>query len=246
MTENYGLSEARLAEVMQDIVQENGDVEQFLADLVKLAARTLSAAGSEVACGISLLRPRTKTTIASSSEHARQVDELQYRHDTGPCLRAAREDSVFYVKDATRDTRFRPYLDSVARQGIRSILAAPIPLDGEAKSALNLYAARPDAFDAAAAARAEPFAGGASKALRLPVRMAVLAQRNANLKAAMDSRTTIDLAIGIIMGQNRCGQEDASRILKSASTSRNAKPRDVAASVVDSVGGHAPVAHFDG
>jgi AmiR/NasT family two-component response regulator len=55
------------------------------------------------------------------------------------------------------------------------------------------------------------------------------------LKAALESRTTIDLAIGIIMGQNRCSQEAAFKILKNASSTRNAKLRDVAATIVAAV-----------
>ncbi|WP_424991742.1 ANTAR domain-containing protein [Nesterenkonia salmonea] len=37
----------------------------------------------------------------------------------------------------------------------------------------------------------------------------------------MESRTTIDLAAGIIIGQNRCSQEEAIAILKKASNHRN-------------------------
>ena len=49
----------------------------------------------------------------------------------------------------------------------------------------------------------------------------------------MQHRTVIDLAVGIIMGQNRCGsQEEAVAILKTASNHRNMKLRDLAAELV--------------
>jgi AmiR/NasT family two-component response regulator len=75
----------------------------------------------------------------------------------------------------------------------------------------------------------------ASKALNLSVRMAHLIDARDNLKAAMESRTTIDLAVGIVMGQNRCSQEAAFKILKNASSTRNFKLREVAATIVASV-----------
>jgi AmiR/NasT family two-component response regulator len=86
----------------------------------------------------------------------------------------------------------------------------------------------------------------ASKALRLAVRISQLAEAKAHLIAAMESRTTIDLATGAIMAQNRCSQETAIRILRIASKTRNVKLRDIAASVVASIS-HDPRVrtHFD-
>jgi AmiR/NasT family two-component response regulator len=49
------------------------------------------------------------------------------------------------------------------------------------------------------------------------------------------SRTTIDQAIGVIMGQNRCDADAAFDVLRSASQHRNVKLRDVAARVIGSV-----------
>ncbi len=113
----------------------------------------------------------------------------------------------------------------------------PIPVDGEAQSGLNLYSPAPDAFDATAIHTAEIFAREASRSLRLAVRIARLTDARENLRAATESRTIIDLAVGIIMGQNACSQEVAMTILKAASNARNIKLRDVAAAVVESAGG---------
>ena len=57
---------------------------------------------------------------------------------------------------------------------------------------------------------------------------------------------TIDLATGAIMAQNRCGQDTAIKILKIASSTRNVKLRDIAASVVRSISQDPRVrTHFD-
>ena len=47
------------------------------------------------------------------------------------------------------------------------------------------------------------------------------------------------------MAQNRCSQETAVRILTDASSNSNVKLRDIAASLVDSVGGTATRTHFE-
>ena len=54
------------------------------------------------------------------------------------------------------------------------------------------------------------------------------------------SRRTIDQAIGVVMGQNRCDAETAFTTLRSASQNRNVKLRDVAAGVLLSVSSAPP------
>ena len=126
------------------------------------------------------------------------------------------------------------------------MLAVPLTLDEDAKAALNIFAPAVNAFDSDALESAELFAGNAQSALRLAVRVATGQQLAADLRAAMESRTAIDLAAGIIMGQNRCSQEDAMGILVKASSSRNQKLRTVAEHLVASVSSDSrPVTHFD-
>jgi hypothetical protein len=114
-------------------------------------------------------------------------------------------------------------------------LSVPLILEGEAKAALSLYAKRSHGFSGEAIHRVQSYAYHASRALRLGVRISELADAKANLIAVLESRTTIDLATGAIMAQNRCSQDAAVKILKIASMSRNVKLRDIAADVVASV-----------
>ena len=146
-----------------------------------------------------------------------------------------------------RDERRWPgYCDAAWHEGIRSILAIPLPLEGEANAALNVYSRQADAFSGEDIAHAQTYADQASKALRLAVRITKLADDRKHLLAAMESRTTINLALGVVMAQNRCSQETAFKILRIASNTRNVKLRDVAASILDSVSQDSTgLTHFD-
>lgn len=230
---------------LQDLVLDSGDVERFLENLAELAVTQLSSPEKDVLCGVTLLRPRKSETVASSSEAARKLDELQYAFGDGPCLTAARTQQMIYVPDSDQHDRWAEYLSVISEHGVRSVLGVPIPLDGEATCALNLFATTPHAFAQEARATAETFAREASASLRLAVHFAHLTDTSENLKTAMSSRTTIDVAAGIIMGQNRCSHDAAMTILKAASSGRNIKLRDVAAKVLISVGQEAPVTYFD-
>ncbi|MCC3270782.1 GAF and ANTAR domain-containing protein [Arthrobacter gengyunqii] len=230
--------------LLQDMLLETSDVEGFLEDLTRLTVDTLAAPGQELFSGVTLLRPGSAGTVASDSEESRRMDEVQYRFGTGPCLEAARTNSTVVVRDITTDPRWDEYAKAIAGYGLKSILGVPIPLDNDARCGLNVYAREPDAFTDEMIRAAEEFARGASKSLRLAMRITQLDESRENLKAAMGSRTTIDLAVGIIMAQNRCSQEAAIGILKAASSARNVKLRDIAASVVASVGEKEPKTHF--
>lgn len=227
------------------MVLESSDIAEFLDGLAKLAADALSSEGRDVMCGVTLLRPRVKGSVASSSEQAKLMDEVQYEFDDGPCIRAARDGQVYHVSDFRTETRFGDYTSAIINHGVRSALGVPIPLDGLAAAGLDLYSPQPDTFDEAVIIAATDMAREASKSLRMAVRIAHLADTGNQLKAAMNSRTTIDVAAGIIMGQNRCSHEAAMTILKAASSGRNRKLADIAAAVVTSIGQQVPETHFE-
>lgn len=234
-----------VSDLLQDMVLESQDVKDFLTDLAHVSVAEFSRPGLEVLCGITLLRERRAATVASSSTRAQAMDEIQYRLAEGPCLSAARNSETIYVRDFLDEQRWPEYRSAVAGHGIRSVLGVPIPLETPSKCALNLYCTTPDGFSNESVAEVERFAREASKSLRLAVRVARLTDTTEDLKAAMQSRTVIDLAAGIIMGQNRCSQETAITILKAASSARNLKMHAVAASVVASLTDESSHTHFD-
>ena len=62
-----------------------------------------------------------------------------------------------------------------------------------------------------------------ARALRLSLLLAQQATLAEDLETAMLSRSTIDQALGVIMGQNRTTRDEAFEILRAASQSRNVK-----------------------
>ena len=131
-------------------------------------------------------------------------------------------------------------------QGVRSILALPFVLEGETRAALNLYSHRPGRFEGRVLELAQDFVSQTSMALRLAVRFAHYSDAAANLKATLETRTVIDVAVGVIMAQNRCSQEEAFELLKAASSTRNIKLHSVATSIVDSLGQGPAKTHYQG
>lgn len=234
-----------LAARLQDMVLDSPDVHAFLTSLVSVAAQSFTGSFGEVFCGITLLRPCMNITVASSSVEAQTMDEVQHGFDDGPCLRAARTGELIHITDFFTEPRFPEYRNAIADHGVRSALGIPVRLDNGASAGLDFYSTLPHAFDPNSIAVAEGFAREASRSLRLAVKMAQLSDEARNRARAMESRTTIDLALGVIMAQNRCPQDEALQILRRTSSSRNIKLRDLATQLLEAVGqGKAPTTHF--
>ena len=99
-----------------------------------------------------------------------------------------------------------------------------------------------DADDVVSARR---HAGLISEALSIALRIARHSDVADDRRAAMESRTTIDIAVGMIMGQNGCAQEVAFGILQRASSQRNVKLRVLAEELVSSAGRSVPKTAFE-
>ncbi|MDQ0030674.1 GAF and ANTAR domain-containing protein [Arthrobacter bambusae] len=238
---------ASVAGHLQDLVIDSEDVGGFLEDLAVYTASSVSAArGQDVLCGVTLSRRRRSMTVAGSTHEARLIDEVQQLYGDGPCLDAMRTGKSVLVPDTSADSRWPEYCTAIAERGHLAVLCVPMGLEEGATAAINLFAPQCDAFDEASIRSCEQFASQAEKALRLAVRIGATQQRAEDLEQAMRSRTAIDLATGVIMGQNRCSQEEAFRILTRASNGRNQKLREVAESLLQSLSNEMPVSHFEG
>jgi transcriptional regulator with GAF, ATPase, and Fis domain len=228
-------------EQLQELLLDSEDVQAFLDGLVAYFAEELTSSEQQVFCAVTMMRERTAVTVASSGPQAARMDEIQYSIGDGPCMTAARNCETVLLTDVLDSTalpmQWGNYGAGVAGSGIRSVLAVPLLLDGEAQGALNLYSTSANAFDRSAVAAAERSAVRASPMLRLAVQAAQLSETNSDLMAAMRSRTIIDMALGILMAQNRCGHEEAFRILQHAAAAREVRLQSIAATVVAAVTG---------
>jgi GAF domain-containing protein len=235
-----------LGYTLQDMVLDSPDVEEFLSNFAKLAAAELSTKDNTVLCGVTVIRRKLGVVAASSDERASALDTLQNTFGDGPCLTALRQRTTVHTPDTSTEPRWPDYMEAVSLNGIGSILAVALDLAGEAHAVMNLYSENTHGFSGPQIALAEGFAEHAATSLRLALRIAQLRHTRDDLAAAMQSRTTIDMAIGIVMGQNRCSRNAAFRVLTQASSHRNIKLRDIAASVIASVSGEKNIpTYFD-
>lgn len=222
---------------LEDLLSGSAEVREFLGEMSRTAAERMSAPDNEVSCGVTVIRRKRPMTVASSDSRARTLDELQNSYGDGPCLTALRERTRILVPDVHSDDRWPEYFRATAASGVSSMLAVPMDVKNTGQAVLNLYSPRVLGFSEASIAAAEDVAGEASRALHLALRIAQLSELRDDLTAALESRTIIATAVGVIMAENRCTRDKAFQVLVDASSHRNIKLRVLAEKIVDQVGG---------
>ena len=231
---------------LQELLVGAGNSLEFLSGLSGLAAASMSAAsGDDVECAVTVKVRRRPATAAGSSDRAVELDHIEQAIGDGPCVRALAEMTPVMIDDISKDQRWPAYNEELARHDVQSTLGVPLEITGDAKAALNFFASKPGAFTADVYDKALGFAAAAHSTLHLSVRINTAQNRADDLEAAMENRTAINLACGVIMAQNRCSQEEAMEILTRVSSNRNRKLRDVARELIEQLSGSSVRTHFD-
>ena len=212
----------RIAAAARELQGETG-AQHTMDKAVTLAVRLVDHCEDS---GISLVHPNSRIdTPAATSDVVVRIDELQYQHDEGPCLTAIRESEVVYSPDLSSESRWPAWArEVVAETGVRSMLCFRL-FNDHTLGALNLYSTGLNAFDEDD--RAEGLALAAHAAVAMTA-----AQEADHLRTAMDTRTVIGQAAGILMERFDLTEDHAFAVLVRVSSTTNTKLRQVAADLV--------------
>jgi GAF domain-containing protein len=221
-TERPGAAGAALVPLLSDYLDD-------------VAARTAARVGDVAGVAVSMRVDDAPMTVGASNEFAAEVDQIQYEIGVGPCLYALQEGIVMYVADLAADRRWQSYGSRAAAHGAASCISVPVMVGQRPVAVLKVYSGAVDGLDpdqqAAAATAAADVAGGIGLAMHLTSQARALDDR----ESAMDTRRTIDLALGILMERNRTDAAEAFTLLKKYSQHSNVKLREVARQIVATV-----------
>jgi GAF domain-containing protein len=163
-------------------------------------------------------------TKAATEDLVCELDAKQYELHEGPCYHAATEAAHVVSADLAADERFPHYGPAAVESGIRSQVGLRLYTGDRAQGALNLYSTSVGAFDDLGALGAL-FSTQAAMAIGYATEVS-------NLKAALETRTVIGKAVGIVMERYQLGDDRAFAFLTRLSQHRNVKLRTVAEELV--------------
>jgi GAF domain-containing protein len=200
-----------------------------------VATRTSARIGEVAGVAVSLRVGDDPMTVGASNDLASEVDQIQYEIGVGPCLYALDNGTVMYVADLAADPRWLDYGPRAAASGAASCISVPVLAGQQPVAVLKVYSGIVDGLDADQKAMAVSAAGDVAGGIALAMHLTEQARTLDDRESAMDTRRTIDLALGVLMERMGCDAEHAFTVLRKYSQTSNLKLRDVARQIVTSV-----------
>lgn len=223
----------RMSALARDLSSE-GTKERTLEHVVRSAVDMIEPCEG-AAITLSGRRAGTRVAAATTEVAVRNAD-LQQELDEGPCREVAGEHPVVSVPDVGHDERWPAWAARAHRElGIASTVCFPLFTHEGRVGALTLFSTRPHAFSHEDIEEGLAIAAHAAVAL-------VAAEQIENLRTAMDSRTVIGQATGLLMAEFDLSPDAAFGVLRRYSMEQNRKLVEIAREVVSNQGAQAPAA----
>ncbi|MGM9473868.1 ANTAR domain-containing protein [Pseudarthrobacter sp. YS3] len=203
-------------------------------------------AGPALDCALSVARPGLTPLTVGTTDGAASLARWDQSHGVGPVSQAMTGRLAIIANNYSRDPRWPGFQAPFSDAGYRSAVSVPLALEPGCSAALTLLAGDANRFTPAVLADVMAFSHLAGRSFRMATEIRAALTTAGQLRAAMEGRTSIDVACGVIMGQNRCSYEDAFNILARASSHRNVKARVVADTILKDLPGGPPATHFKG
>ncbi len=215
-------------------------LEQTLVRVADFAVRAVPGADG---AGLTLLESDRRQTVVATQPFVREVDDIQYGLDEGPCVSAVATGQTHRSGNLGGEAQWPRFGPRVGRLGVHSALSVPLLLGDQVLGALNIYGHARDAFDGHARQLGETFAGPAAVTVA-NVQTLTQAQRLvAQLQQALVSRAEIDQAIGVVMSRSGVSADEAFARLRTISQTRQIKLADVAHQMLQEIAGRARARH---
>jgi GAF domain-containing protein len=202
---------------------KNAELEPTLEAIASTAVTMLSPARY---AALTVLSRGELIPRASTGEPPLLLDRLQQKLGDGPCIHAAKHQSVFRIEDTGEDDRWPEFCAEAARLEVRSMLCVPLWIDERGLGALSLFADQTAAFSDPHERVAVLLATFAALAL-------AEAQRAEQMHDALANRDVIGQAKGILMERHRITADAAFGALSRASQAENLKLAEIARRLVE-------------
>lgn len=176
--------------------------------------------------GVTVTRRNKIETAACTSMIVRTADQFQQSLREGPGVDVGDGTPYVLIDDTLTDEHWPRWTERLALLGLRSILSVQLQTVDRTYGALNFYGKVAGSFSTNDLAVATTFARHASIAL-------ASSEEVFNLKIAVDSRTLLGQAQGILMERFKIDADRAFDVLRRYSQARNVKLSVIAQQVVD-------------
>jgi GAF domain-containing protein len=169
---------------------------------------------------------------AVSDERMRHLEELQIRHQEGPCIAAFEDKDLVCAEDLTTEERWPVFCEHAIARGVRAVLASPIPYNQDAVGVVAVMSEERRPWSAEAELALLAFTDLAALLIASMLLGEQQTELAAQLQAALNSRAIIEQAKGVLIGQHGITAQAAYAQLRAQARTERRKLAIVSAEVV--------------
>src|ERR1700745_171290 len=200
-------------------------VMDLLRDVAELPTQAIPGADG---AGVALIDPQhgisSVQTWAATGLLFQEIDAVQYDElNEGPCITCMQSRRPIVSGSLGSDSRWPHFGGRVARMRMHSALALPLIVGEQVLGSINAYAKNRDAFAEHAVRLGSQFAKPAAVSVYNAQLLAKAHERTLRLQRALESRSVIDQAIGIIRSRSGARADEAFARLTHISQTENIK-----------------------
>ena len=169
---------------------------------------------------------------AVSDERMRHLEELQIRHQEGPCIAAFEDKELVRAEDLTTEERWPTFSQHAIARGVRAVLASPIPYNQDAVGVVAVLSVDRRPWSAEVELALLAFTDLAALLIASMLLGEQQTELAAQLQSALNSRAIIEQAKGVLIGQQGLTAHAAYAQLRAQARAERRKLAIVSAEVV--------------
>jgi GAF domain-containing protein len=171
-------------------------------------------------------------TLASSDERLTHLEELQIRHQEGPCVDAFDNKELVGVEDLERDHRWPLFRDAAIDRRVRAVLASPLPYNQDAVGVVAVVSEQRRPWSPEGELALLAFTDLAALLIASMMQGEQQSELATQLQGALNSRQMIEQAKGVLVERHQITPREAYERLRAQARSQRRKLVVVCAEVV--------------
>ena len=175
--------------------------------------------------------------VAASDDRFGHLEELQIRHQEGPCIAAFEEKVLVGAEDLERDGRWPTFSDAAVARNVRAVLASPLPYNQNAVGVVAVLSEQRRRWSPEGELALLAFTDLAALLIASMMQSEQQSELATQLQGALNSRKVIEQAKGVLMGQQGVSARTAYERLRAQARTERRKLTAVCAEVVKDAAG---------
>jgi GAF domain-containing protein len=176
--------------------------------------------------------------VAASDDRFAHLEDLQIRHQEGPCVDAFDNKELVGVDDLERDHRWPLFGEAAVARRVRAVLASPLPYNQDAVGVVAVLSEQRRPWSPEGELALLAFTDLAALLIASMMQGEQQSGLTMQLQGALNSRQVIEQAKGVLVGRHAITPREAYERLRAQARAERRKLAAVGAEVVANASAH--------